>query len=165
MSTVDLENEIQSAYSTNQKAEVYEGWLKKKSEKSDKEIEYENFTQDIKELRDKKLEILRSIDTGVKGLEIREEGIYYNNFFSENWSDAESLRISAEVCLAQLPELRAVFLDRGESFDSDSLKELDKWATENDVLCITTIVDDIPDKMEAGVFYIQEGHLIGGKNE
>ena len=74
-------------------------------------------------------------------------------------------KISAEVCLAQLPELRAVFLDRGESFDSDSLKELDKWATENDVLCITTIVDDIPDKMEAGVFYIQEGHLIGGKNE
>jgi predicted nucleic acid-binding Zn-ribbon protein len=162
---MNLEDQIQTALAKNQKAETYQNWLDKKKEKSEKENEYDAFTNDIKNLRNQKLEILRSIDTGVKGLEIREDGIYYNDVFSENWSDAESLRISAEVCIAQMPELRAVFLDRGESFDSDSLKELDKWATENDVLCITTIVDDIPEKLINGVFYIQEGHLIEATNE
>jgi hypothetical protein len=157
--TTNEDHLIQNALAINQKAEIYESWLKKKSDKVIKENEYDEFTQKIQALRNQKIEILRSINTGVKGLEICVDGIYYNDVYSENWSDAESLRISAELCLAQMPQLRTVFIDRGESFDSDSLAELDKWATENDVQCITTIVDDIPDELENGVFYIQEGKV------
>jgi DNA repair exonuclease SbcCD ATPase subunit len=154
---------IQNALAINQKAEVYESWLRKKNEKSAKENEYEDYNQKIKSLRDKKLEILRDINTGVKGLEIREDGIYYNDVYSENWSDSENLRISAELCLSQMPQLRTVFIDGAEAMDSDSLKDLESWAIENDVQCIVTIVSDLPkeaNEFEEGVFYIEEGKLV-----
>lgn len=159
--TGGIEAEIQSTIVSNQKAETYEGWLKKKETKAAKEQQYEEYNEKVKALRDKKLEVLRSIDTGVKGLEIREEGIYYNDVYSENWSDSESLTISAEVCIAQMPELRCVFLDRGESFDEDMLAALHNWAVENDVLILTTIVETVPEveDMEIGVFYIEEGKV------
>ena len=165
LSTSEEDSLIQWAIGTNEKAGIYEAWLNKKTEKAAKESIYSDYTQQIQTLRNKKLEILRSIDTGVKGLEIREDGIYYNDVYSENWSDSENLRISAELCLSQMPELRAVFIDGAESFDSDSLKDLETWAIENDVQCIVTIVSDIPEQLENGVFYITEGRVITSEEE
>ena len=68
--------------------------------------------------------------------------------------------ISSEICLAQMPNVRAVFLDRGESFDPQSLKELGDWAVANDIQVFITIVRDIPEKLEAGTFYISEGKVL-----
>ena len=162
-STDELDLQLQNATAINQKADLYQKWLDKKTDKAQKQEEYEAYTGQIEVLREQKLEILRSIDTGVKGLEIRENGIYYNDTYSENWSDMEELRISAELCLAQLPKLRAVFIDGLESMDVDSQKDLAKWAEENDIQVIATIVASIPEDpndLEAGVFYISEGTVI-----
>jgi hypothetical protein len=53
-----------------------------------------------------------------------------------------------------------VFIDRGESFDRDGLNMLDSWAKENNIQAIITIVDDIPEELETGTFYIEDGTLI-----
>lgn len=160
-----IDQQIAEANANNVKAEAYERWLEKKAEKREKENEYDALDGKIKRLREKKLETLRAVNTGVEGLEIREDGLYYNGVSSQNWSDSEAIRISSQLCIAQMPELRTIFIDRGESFDSESLKELELWAIENDIQAIITIVDSyLPTDIEEGVFYIEEGKVIKPSN-
>lgn len=159
-STAEIDTQIEQAFATNEKARQYQEYLVKLKDKADKETEYKDYSLKIENLRNKKLEILSNTKTGVDGLEIQEDGIYYKGISSENWSDSEGLVISSELCLAQMPKLRAVFLDRAESLDSDSLAAYGKWAEENNVQAIVTIVRDIPEQLEVGVFYLSEGKLI-----
>ena len=163
-STDEIDKKIQHAGAINEKAAAYREILNKKKEKEEKEKEYNAFTGKIETLREKKFEILRKVDTGVPGLEIREDGVYYNGISSANWSDSESIIISSQLCLAQMPLLRAIFIDKFESFDADSRKQIEDWAKENDIQVIVTTVGTIPEQLEDGVFYIQEGQLVtGGK--
>lgn len=49
------------------------------------------------------------------------------------------------------PKLRAIAIDKGESYDKESLKSLGKWAKENDLQAFIAIVDEIPEELEEGV--------------
>ena len=161
-STAAIDKQIQEAGAINEKADAYQRAIEKKAEKEDKENEYNAYDGRIKDLREKKLEVLRSIDTGVEGLLIGEDGLYYKGNFSENWSDAEGLMISSELCLARMPKLRAVFMDRFESFDKDMAEEYRQWAIKNNVLAICTKVDNGTEVIsDASTFYIVDGQLNG----
>ena len=163
-SLTEIDLKISEAGEVNEKAAEYQRALQKQSDKFDKESEYKEYDDQINDLRQKKLEVLRTIDTGVDGLEIREDGLYYHDNYSENWSDAEGLIISSELCIAQKPDLSAVFIDDGESLDKESTKQLEKWAIENNIQAIVTkVVEELPDKLESGVFYITEGKIKKGK--
>lgn len=165
-STDAIDKKIQDAGAINEKAAAYQTALDKKAEKAEKQKEYEAFTDKIEALRNKKFDILKKTDTGVKGLEIREDGIYYKDISSENWSDSESLRISCELCIAQSPKLRTIFLDRAESMGTKALKDFGDWAEKNDIQAIVTRVDDVvPDEIPDGTFFIEEGRLIKGIKE
>ncbi len=164
-STDGIDKKIQEAGATNEKAQVYQEALKKKQEKEEKEREYNSFDTKIKTLREKKFEILRKVDTGVPGLEIKEDGVYYNDISSSNWSDSESIIISSQLCLAQMPLLRAVFIDGFETFDDTSRRQIENWAKANEVQVVVTTVASIPDELEDGVFYIEEGKLITKETE
>jgi len=158
--TTELDHQIAQAGAINEKAEAYERWLQKKKEKEGKQKEYETYTGKIKTIRDQKLEMLRAVNTGVDGLEIRENGLYYNDVYSENWSDSEAIRISSELCLAQMPRLRAIFIDRFESFDKESRETIAKWADGKDIQAIVTVVeDDIPEGKFDEFFWIENGKV------
>jgi len=58
------------------------------------------------------------------------------------------------------PQLSAVFIDRGESYDEDGLNALAKWSEENSIQTFVTIVDSIPEELEPGVFYVKEGNVV-----
>jgi len=79
---------------------------------------------------------------------------------SENWSDAQGIDVAVQLCIAQNPELRAVLIDKGESFDKKRLAALQEWAEKNDLQAFVTIVDETPESLEDGVFYIEEGTII-----
>jgi len=161
-STDSIDTQIQNATATNQKADLYDQWLEKKNGRTAKDIEYQGLTSKITDLRKKKIDMLLAIKTGVKGLEIREDGLYYNNIYSENWSDMESIKIASELCLAQNPKLRAIFIDRFESFDKANRDEFNEWAKQHNVQVVVTIVDDnIPETIdEDNVIYIEEGKIV-----
>lgn len=159
-SDAEIVKQISEASKLNAKAIQYENYLERVRQKQAKEGEYSNLTEQIEALRKHKIEILTEADTGVEGLKITEEGVFYNDIFCENWSDAESIKISAQLCMAQLPKLRAVFIDRFESFDQDMQQELMKWAEENNIQAfVFKVAEEIPDNMEPGVFYLEEGQI------
>jgi len=154
------EHQIQNALLTNKKAEIYEAHLIK--EKAEKQLDYDSLTDKITSLRLQKLEILRKVNTGVDGLEIREDGIYHKDIYCDNWSDAQGLKISCELAYSNLPPMRAIFIDFGEGLDKNARKELEKFAKEKDLLIgISIVADELTedDKSSDNVFWITDGSI------
>jgi len=165
----EIDTSIQMANATNLKADIYQKYVDKLAEKNRQLAEYTRLSDEIEAFRDEKVRILAATDTKVEGLEIRfdkekdELGVYYNNIDTENLSDAENMTLSLKLCSAMMPDLRAVFIDRGESIDIASQQALHTWAIENDMQLIMSVVDDIPKDplfREENCFYIVDGQLI-----
>ncbi len=163
-STTMIDAQVQTANAVNVKADVYEKWLAEKKDKADQQKKYNGHGANIHKMREKKLETLRKTKTGVKGLEIRIDGLYYNNSFSENWSDSESLVIASELCISQIDrenQLEAVFLDRFESFDKDMRNDYTKWCKSKGIQAIVTIVRDSKEEIvdDGAYFWIEGGQV------
>lgn len=158
--TLSIDSAINDAEETNLMADAYETYCTKKKEKDAEEAKYEDHTAKIEKFRNVKKMMLRNADIPIEGLEIREDGVYHNGDYSENWSEAQGLKISAELCLAMQPTLKALFVDKGENYDPDGLKALEKWAIENDLQCFITVVTGDEGESADGVFYIEEGRII-----
>jgi recombinational DNA repair ATPase RecF len=158
--TDSIDEEIELAEITNIDADIYLNYCNQKKEKAGEQAKYEKFTMVIDKLREEKKKILSAVKMPVEGLEIREEGLYHNDIFSENWSEAEGLRISSELCLSMGPKLPAIFIDDGETYDADGLKSLEQWALKNDLQAFISIVDSTEGTSESDTFYIEEGELV-----
>ncbi len=156
----DISTQILVAEVKNGVADEYDKYIEKKNEKAGKEREYELLNAKIKIFRDKKKTILKAAKMPVKGLEIREEGLFYNDIFSENWGESEALRISSELCIGMDPKLRAICVDKGEAYDVNSLKDLHDWAVKNNLQAIITIVDSTEGASSGDVFYLEEGKVV-----
>ena len=160
INTESLSLDIQKAEETNLKAMGYQAYLSKKKVIEAKRKEYEDYTDKLKNLRSDKVVMLQKTDTGVQGLEIKEDGLYFNDIYSENWSDAQGIKIACDLCISMNPKLRAVFVDRGESFGHKRFTELETWAKVNNIqVIITKVVDSEPESMPADTFYILEGKV------
>jgi len=156
-STEAIMLQIKEAEQTIKKASEYQEFLNKKRLYEDKRAEYQRFTEKITSLRNKKLEMLRSAETRVEGLEIREDGLYFNGIYSENWSDSEGIEISCALCMAMKPELKALFVDRGESFGKKRFSQLEAWAKKAGIqIILTKVVDEEPASKE-NTYYIIDG--------
>lgn len=160
--TEELRSKLESANLINAQAKEYADAVEHNQKVEKKRDEYRAKTKEIETLRQKKSEQLKSLEIPVEGLEIREDGVYHNDIYSENWSDSEAMRISSELCLAMNPKLKAIFIDKGESYDTNQLKSLKEWAESNDIQAFITIVDDIPSEdegLDPNTFYIVEGEI------
>ena len=158
--TEDLKNKIENASETNRKALEYETNQKKKADKVEKETLYEDLSNDIKSLRAEKEMTLKNAKMPVKGLEIRENGVFYDGIHCDNWSDSQSMKVSFELCVAMNPELKAVFIDRGESYDKEQLAILNDWALKNDIQAFITIVDSGAVGDVENAIYIEDGSVV-----
>ncbi len=157
--TSEMVKMISNASETNKLASAYVANESKKTEKKEKEKEYDSLTVEIDSLRDKKKQILLDADVPVKGLEIKFDGLYFENIHSENWSDSQAMKISCQLCAAMQPELKAVFIDKGEAYDNEQLKALNDWAIENDIQALITIVDSMDGAKHDGAIYIEDGEV------
>jgi hypothetical protein len=158
INTQEISLQIQKAEETNIKAMEYLSYLSKKKAIEEKRKEYERYSDKIKCLRTNKKALLRKTDTGVQGLEIREDGLYFDGIYSENWSDSQGIKIACDLCISMNPKLRSVFIDRGESFGCKRFAELETWAKNNDIqVIITKVINSKPENMPANTYYISEG--------
>ncbi len=166
----EIDKQISSATETNRKAQLYKDYTEWKVKKAAKQAEYDKLTAEINKLKDAKILKLKETEMPVKGLEIKElsEGVYglfFNGIFCENWSSSIGLKISLAICAAMTPDLRAIAIDNGESLDSDSRKQLDTWAKQNDIQLILTVVQNIPEELSDSTFYIQEGKIFNSEGD
>lgn len=165
-STEEIEQKIANADATNEKALKYEQFVMEMAQWQQLTEEREAANNRIIELRNQIRHKLTEAKMPIPGLSIviddeeKPDGLYYNDVHSEEWSYSEALRISASIAAAMQPQLRAIFLDNGEAMDEDTLSEFVKWAEENDIQALVTIVSAIPDDKEDDVIYIEEGEIV-----
>lgn len=157
----DLDKQLEQAAETNQLANEYESQVAKQKEKESKQAEYKEYDNKINGLRKQKLEILAGTNTGVEGLTITEDDILYKGISSDNWSDAQGLIISSELCISQMPKLKAVFMDRAESIGKKKLAEYEKWAIKNGIqVILTRVADEAPKDKDDYTFFIVDGSIV-----
>lgn len=161
----EVQEKINESEEVNKKAEQYDQYVEHKKRHEILLGSYDIANTKIKKLTDDKYEILKQTKTGIEGLKIKEDGLYFNDIFSENWSDSQGIKISCMLSQIMKPELKSIFIDRGESFDENTLKQIEDWAGKNDIQCIITKVESIPDsdtEIPENTYYITEG-MINGK--
>lgn len=175
--TAELESKILEAQGIDTEWNQYDRERERYQQRVDLTEKYDAATKKIDDLRKQKEERALALALPVPGLSIgpipgtgekdddgnevdQKFGLMYDGIYSENWSTSLGLMISAQLCIAKNPTLRAVFLDNGESMDAGTLENFHNWCVDNDIQAIVTIVDDIPLEMEPGVFYIEDGKIM-----
>ena len=163
----EIDKQIADAAITNEKAKTYKEYQEKINAIGAKAKEYDDYTAKIKTLRANKMKKLGETKMPIPGLSIvidqenKEDGVYFNDIHSDNWSESEALRISLAIAAAAMPGLRAIFLDGANSFDKKNLAAIHEWSLQHDIQVIITIVDDRHDFIdEPNIFYIEEGKLL-----
>lgn len=168
--TAEIDSKISQANDINRKAQLYSNFIEWRKKKNQKQTEYDNLNEEIKKLREAKVKKLKAVKMPVEGLEIRElkeneYGLFYKDIFCENWARSLGWKIALSICAAMQPSLKAIFLDNGETLDEDSRQALDKWAIENNIQIILTVVQNIPDKLAEGTFYVEEGKIFNSQGD
>jgi hypothetical protein len=155
-----IDKNIASAETTNAKALEYEMSQEKIKARNLIEAEYDEADAGIKAKIQRKEEALRDAEMPIDGLGITDDGLSLNGTADAAWSDSEQLLVAMRISAALSKELKIMFIKRGESLDSASLKEIQKFANENKYQIIMEIVDDTFDQRDGNVFYIEEGEII-----
>ena len=159
-STTDLEIKLSNADSVNEKFVQQQAYLEYVNKRDMLQADYNKMTGEIEKLRSEKRDMLKKASI-IEGLELREEGLFYNDIYSENWSRSEGAIISSKIWKVTNPKLQAIFIDSGEQYDKESLLELEKWSLENDIQVILTKVADEPSPDDVdNVIFIEDGNIV-----
>lgn len=92
----------------------------------------EEKTQKINELNEKKKQIIASANIPVKGLDLRDGSIYYNDIPFDQLCSAEKLRISTALVMSSNPKLKIVRIQDGALLDKEGMEALEVMAKEHD---------------------------------
>lgn len=143
----------------NEKAQAYERSVTDIENWEKAEWLHKDEESHVKTARQKKDKLLRAAKMPIKGMEIKEDGLYFDGTHCENWSDSEGYEIALNVCLAMNPKLKAIFINNGNMFDPDGQKRLQEWADKHDIQIGIAIVDADVKESADGVFYIVAGEV------
>ena len=155
----EAQSAVDGVEAINEKANTYAIWVSDYEAWVNAYNDHKGLEIGVKNARTKKDDMLKKAKMPINGMEIKEDGLYFDGTHCENWSDSEGYEIALNVCLAMKPELKAIFIDRGELFDADGQKALQEWAEKHDIQIGIAIVDDDVKKSADGVFYIVEGEV------
>jgi len=146
-------SEIQDLQEEKRKAEQY---MQLKDEVKTLERKANDKTIELEEIEKMKVSLVTDRKMPVKGMEFTEESITFNGIDIQDMSKSEKIIFWSKVFMSTDPELKFLTLDDGESLDSKSKEELAKFAKENDLLYIVTVVDD---SKETGIV-LMEGEIV-----
>lgn len=155
--TGDIRESIANAEDTNSKVrENAQHKVVAEEYKAAQELS-EKRTNEIAEIDTKKQELLSSAKYPVDGVGIGDDGeMTYNGVPFSQASAAEQLRVSAAMGLALNPKLRVLLIRDGSLLDSDSMAELEQFATNNEAQVWIERVGDA----DAGAIIIEDGMVV-----
>jgi energy-coupling factor transporter ATP-binding protein EcfA2 len=120
----EVRGQINNAEQTNQNVRTKASRDQMQAELDDLTGEGEQLTKRIGEIDAAKAEAIASAKYPVKGIEAREDDVWVNGQPWPQASSAERARVSTAIGFALHPKLKAVLIDEGSRFDTDSRKAL-----------------------------------------
>ena len=129
---------------------IHHGALAEASEKASNELTVSMLARQ-KRIR----ESVAQADMPVKGLTLKENAVYLNDFPLDQASDADKLRVSCAIAMRQNAKLKVLRIRNGSLLDSDSLALLAEMAKEHDY---QVWIERVDESGEIG-FVIEDGYL------
>lgn len=157
-STAELEEQIRSVDEINTKVRANQERQRALQEAADFNQEYEELTETIKDIRERKNKLLESVDMPLPGLSIQDGVLIYNDRQWDCMSGAEQLKVATAIVRALNPKCGFVLMDKMEQMDVDTMKEFGEWLEQEGLQVIATRVTNNEDECS---IIIEDGHIKG----
>lgn len=157
-STAELEEQIRSVDEINTKVRANQERQRALQEAADFSQEYEELTETIKDIRERKNKLLESVDMPLPGLSIQDGVLIYNDRQWDCMSGAEQLKVATAIVRALNPKCGFVLMDKMEQMDVDTMKEFGEWLEQEGLQVIATRVTNNEDECS---IIIEDGHIKG----
>ena len=117
----------------------------------------ESLQKDIDNNIAERKKLLESAKLPVDGLGLFNDQVYYNKIPFEQLSQAEQLKVSMAMAVAENPKLKIVRIMDGSLLDSDSKKVIEELANKYDYQVFMETVSD--KKSDGNAVYIEDGEI------
>lgn len=101
---------------------------------------YQALTRKVEEVRQKRMDLLKSVAMPLDGLSVEDGELVYKGAKWDCMSSMEQVLVGISICHAVNPKCGFVLLDKLECFDSDQLASLDNWMAKLAIQGIATRV-------------------------
>ena len=159
-STAELEKNIQEIDDINRK--VRANLDKEKAEEDAREYrtQYDSLSTELKDIRQKKTDLLLNADLPLPGLSVEDGDLTYNGFKWDNMSGSDQLKVATAIVRKLNPQCGFVLLDKLEQMDQESLKEFGNWLEAEGLQAIATRVST----GEECSIIIEDGYIKNSEN-
>lgn len=139
-STAELEQSIEDIEEIN--VMVRANLDKEKAEDDAREYrnQYNELTDLINQVRQKKTDLLQSADLPLPGLSVKDGELIYQGQQWDNMSGSDQLRVATAIVRRLNPKCGFVLLDKLEQMDLETLREFGAWLEEEGLQAIATRV-------------------------
>jgi len=156
-STEELENNIANIEDINRKVRTNLDKEKAEEDAQSYMDKYNKLSAEIDNIRQSKLDLLKSADLPLPGLSVIDGELTYNGFKWDNMSGADQLKVSTAIVRKLNPNCGFVLLDKLEQMDLDSLQEFGNWLEQEGLQAIATRVSTGD---ECSIL-IEDGYVVG----
>lgn len=129
-------DEINKNVRDKQRFNAINGEYKAKVQDSD------HLTLQLKDLDERKQEMIKSAKFPIEGLSFDESGVLYNGVPFKQCSAAERLKVSMAMAMALNPKLKVIRILDGSLLDSTNMKLIEEMAKEKDYQVWIEVVDE-----------------------
>lgn len=138
-----FEESLANAAQHNRLYDEVQSYNKNKEELSALQYDADNINYKLEKLQDAKKKMLADSQLGIDGLDIKQEGIFYNELplSSDQINTAKLIEIGIRISMSINPDLRIVKISDGSMLDKETLKEVQELLHEHDFQAFVEIVD------------------------
>jgi hypothetical protein len=119
---------------------------------------YKELGEKLDGIEQAKQDRLNAAKCPVKGLEFRDDGVWYNGLPLSQDMESDQMIRSVQLAAALNPKLRTILIDNGERMLPAKLAELDQWAEANDY---QVLMFRASSTAEGCQFYLEDGRVRG----
>lgn len=139
-STAELEKSIEQIDLLNQKVRANLEKERAMQETADYKAQYQDLTEQLQEVRQKKTDLLEGADLPLPGLSVSEGELTYQGYRWDNLSGSDQLRVATAIVRRLHPQCGFVLLDKLEQMDLQTLQEFGSWLQVEGLQAIATRV-------------------------
>ena len=131
--TKELEEQIETATETNNKAKSAQGLIDDMKKLEDLKTNVGEMTAQIDSSKQAIKETIMQIDAPVDGLTYDEDGLYWNGIpvHPDNLSSSEIIELGIRLKMAENPDLGVLFIERGESIGAERFEIIKSLVKKN----------------------------------
>lgn len=139
-STEELERNISNIETINFRVRTNRDKEKAETDALEYSSQYDGLTDEIKEVRQKKMDLLTGAKLPLEGLSIEAGELTYKGYKWDGMSGSDQLKVATAIVRAINPKCGFVLMDKLEQMDIKTLREFGSWLEAEDLQVIATRV-------------------------